>query len=66
MKLKELHAPHKTKTSVIQPEERQQTGEHDATHWYQHYHLKAPRYQQSKRTGPYPEGYAAHILPPAN
>jgi hypothetical protein len=62
IKLKSLHAPGKRKTIVIQPEERQQTGERDATHWYQKYHKKAPVYHQSKRTGPYPEGYKEHIL----
>jgi hypothetical protein len=64
MKLCELHEPKKGKKTVIQPEERQDTGERDAHHWYQQYYTKAPRYTQSKRTGPYPEGYKDHILKP--
>lgn len=64
IKLKSLHAPKKRKTLVLQPEERQQTGEKDATHWYQKYHRKAPKYSISKRSGPYPEKYNEHILKP--
>lgn len=62
IKLRSLHAPGKRKKLVWQPEERQQTGKKDATHWYQQYHLKAPKYRQSNRLGPYPEGYKEHLL----
>lgn len=62
MKLSEINRPEKTKTLVWQPEERQETGEQDATHWYQKYHRPTGCYKQSQRTGPYPEGYDEAIL----